>query len=258
MSTTQRPVFSGVGVALATLYDDGLAVDYGATAAHARRLVDAGVEAVIVCGTTAEPETLSDVERLDLLDAVVDSVGGDVPVVMGASLPSGMQAGDFASQVVQRGVSAVLARSPRGVDDPTDFYHRVAGAIGETPLLAYHFPSVAPPGIPLDVLPDLPVVGVKDSSGNAERLLATLDAFGGDLYTGAAPLLLLAGHLGCTGAILALANAAPEVCIEAFAGEAKAQRALMPDHLRSAGTFPRGLKALMHERYGTSPAYRLR
>lgn len=256
--TRESPgIFAGVGVALVTLFDDDLEVDYATTAQHARHLVSAGVRAVVVCGTSGEPETMSYAERLMLLDAVLDCVGGDVPVVMGAGLPSAKQAAEFAAQANERAVAGIVARSPRGAKDPAPFYDAVAAAIGDTALLAYHFPQVAPPGIPIDALPKLPVVGLKDSSGDPERLLATLDVFEGDVYTGSATLLLLAGQLDCAGAILQLANAFPELCAEAFAGRAQAQRALTSPHLRARADFPAGIKSLMAQRYGTSLASRL-
>ncbi|MDQ1498933.1 MAG: 4-hydroxy-tetrahydrodipicolinate synthase, partial [Actinomycetota bacterium] len=48
------PVFSGVGVALVTLFDDDGEIDVGATAAHAARLVEQGIQAVLVSGSTGE------------------------------------------------------------------------------------------------------------------------------------------------------------------------------------------------------------
>jgi 4-hydroxy-tetrahydrodipicolinate synthase len=256
MSNKSQKIFTGAAVALTTLFTDDLEVDYEATAKHAQHLVSAGIPAVVVCGTSAEPETLSDDERLGLLDAVLDAVG-QTPVIMGASLPSARQSGAFAALVNQRKVAAVIARSPRGLADPIPFYNHVAGSIGDTPLLAYHFPAAAPPGIPVDALAKSPVVGVKDSSGDVERLLATLDAFDGDVYVGSPILLLLAGQLGCAGGILQVANAFPELCLEAFAGQAKAQRELFTFHTRSKADFPRGIKELMAQRSGTSLATRL-
>jgi dihydrodipicolinate synthase/N-acetylneuraminate lyase len=132
----------------------------------------------------------------------------------------------------------------------------VAAAAG-LPLLAYHFPEASAPGVPVELLPELPVQGLKDSSGDAGRLLAELDGFGGWLYTGSSALLLLAGVLGCTGAIVALANAEPERCVAAFAGDAAAQRALAQAHHAAQASFPAGIKALVADRFGTSPATRL-
>jgi dihydrodipicolinate synthase/N-acetylneuraminate lyase len=133
----------------------------------------------------------------------------------------------------------------------------VAGAAGDLPVLAYHFPAVAPPGIPVGVLRDLPVAGMKDSSGDPDRLLEELEGFGRPVYPGSSALLLLGGALGCPGAILALANAEPERCAAAFGGDAEAQRALAPAHLTARRAFPQGIKQLTAQRFGTSPTARL-
>lgn len=145
-------VFTGVAVALATLFDDSEDVDAAASARHARRLVAEGVTAVVVCGTSGEADALTDDERLALLDAVQDEIGSDVPVVMGVGLPSSRQTIELTERVVQRSVAAVLARSPRGTVDCSGYYRTLANATGATPLLAYHFPAVAPPGIPIEEL----------------------------------------------------------------------------------------------------------
>jgi 4-hydroxy-tetrahydrodipicolinate synthase len=98
-------------------------------------------------------------------------------------------------------------------------------------VLAYHYPAVSPPGIRVDALPQLPVAGVKDSTGDPDRLLEELGTDVGALYVGASSILSLAGPMGVTGAILALANVAPEGCVAAFAGDAGAQRDLAAAHL---------------------------
>ena len=53
------------------------------------------------------------------------------------------------------------------------------------------------------------MAGIKDSSGDAERLLLEADALSDGVYTGSPVLVHLAGAIGCAGAILALANVDP-------------------------------------------------
>lgn len=252
-------VFTGVGVALVTVFQDDGEVDYRGTAHFAAELAELGVQAVIVAGTTGEADALDDAERVQLFEAVRAAVPREraVPVVAGTGGSSTRQARALTAAARNRGVDAVLARSPRGVADPTDYYRGVADAAAGLPVLAYHFPAVAPPGIPLDVLPNLPVVGCKDSSGDADRMLATLERWDRSLYVGSAALLLAAGQLGCAGAILALANAEPELCAAAFAGDADAQRKLTPALIGSQSDFPRGIKAMVAERFGISAAARM-
>jgi len=70
-------------------------------------------------------------------------------------------------------------------------------------------------------------------------------------------VLLQAGAIGAAGAILALANCEPELCVAAFDGDARAQRALAPAHLASLRDFPRGMKRLVAHKFGTSSAARV-
>jgi 4-hydroxy-tetrahydrodipicolinate synthase len=250
-------VFTGVGVALVTLFDDRGELDAPATAALAAQLVDLGVRAVVVAGTTGEPAALEPDERVALLEAVRARVPSSVPVVAGTGAPSARQAASLTRAAVERGADAVLALSPPGVNDPRSYYDAVAKAAAGTPVLAYHYPKVAPPGIAVRLLGDLPVAGVKDSSGDAERLLHELDQYQGPIYTGSSSLLSFGGPLGCAGAILALANAEPERCVRAFDGDVVAQGALVQPHLAAHESFPRGLKEMVAARFGTPTACRV-
>jgi dihydrodipicolinate synthase/N-acetylneuraminate lyase len=259
MTRQDARVFTGAGVALVTLFDDAGEVDYAATAAHASRLAELGVTAIVVAGTTGEVDALTDDERLRLFDAVRAAVppSSGVAVVAGTGATSTRHARALTSSARGRGADAFLARSPRAVANPTGYYRAIAEAAGDTPVLAYHFPRVSPPGIPLELLPNLPVVGCKDSSGSPDRMLATLTTWSGALYVGTAALLVQAGALGAAGAILALANAEPELCVAAFAGDADAQLKLVPGHQAAAAAFPSGIKGLVAKRFGVSEAARI-
>lgn len=250
------PPFTGVGVALATLFDADGEVDVPATAEHAARLVDLGVRAVVVSGSTGEATTLSPEERVALLGGVREAVPDHIPVIAGTGAPSARQAGALTRSAREHGADGVLVLSPPRVADPRSYYDVVARAAGSIPVLAYHYPAAASPGIPVDVLADLPVDGLKDSTGDPDRLLAELE-WGRPLYTGSSALLVMAGPVGCAGAILALANVEPEACTAAFAGDPAAQRALAPAHHAARDEFPVGLKALMARRFGTSTVARV-
>jgi 4-hydroxy-tetrahydrodipicolinate synthase len=250
------PVFTGVGVALVTLFDDDGEVDLKATANHAARLVDLGMRAVVVAGSTGEANTLEASERGPLIDAVRAAVDGAVPVIAGVGAPSTRQARTLTREAREHGADALLALTPPRVADPVPYFTALAEAAGSAPLLAYHFPASSAPGVPLDRLAELPVDGMKDSSGEAERLLVELETWDKPIYVGSATLLAYAGPLGCAGAILALANAEPQDCIAAFDGDTAAQRRLLRGHLQ-AKNFPRGLKDLVADRFGTSRAIRL-
>jgi 4-hydroxy-tetrahydrodipicolinate synthase len=251
-------LWNGVAVALVTLFDGERAVDADATAAHAATLVGAGVRAVLVNGSTGEVSALTDAERADLVAAVRAACPG-VPVLAGTSGEWWRPAADRAAAAVSAGADALLvAPPPRGGDLPA-YYAAVSAAAPGVPLYAYHYPGVAGGAVPLDALPDLPVRGLKDSTGDPERLLRELAVpdWSGDVYTGSAALVGYAGLVGATGAIVAAANFAAEDCLAAWEGSGDAQRRLLAAHLAVRERFPHGLKRAVAERYGTSVTTRL-
>lgn len=249
-------MFEGVGVALVTLFDDEGELDAPATADHAARLVEAGVQAVIVAGSTGEASTLDNDERVDLVLAVRNAVDGRVPVIAGTGASSARQAVVLSLQAQEAGADALLVLSPPRVADPRRYYERVTAAV-DIPVLAYHYPTMSSPGIPVDVIRELPVHGLKDSSGDAERLTIEADELPVGLYVGEAALVLHASAIGCSGAILALANVDPEGCLRAWAGDGRVQRELVNGHRAGALAGIAGLKRTLCALHGTSPVTRV-
>jgi 4-hydroxy-tetrahydrodipicolinate synthase len=246
-----------VGVALLTIFDSSGHVDAAATADLASRLVELGMKSVLVAGTTGEAASLTTEERTKLVGAVKAAVPRDIPVLAGSGAPSAQQAVSLTRAVLDAGADAVLVLSPPLSSDPRRYYELVAGAAGEASVLAYHFPTASAPGIPVAMLAELPVVGLKDSSGDLRRLYDELEDYSGWLYTGSANLVLIAGALKCAGAILAIANLQPELSLRAFAGEGIAQRQLVA---ASDGVFdrrPHALKEAVANRFGTSAIARM-
>lgn len=248
------PVFTGVGVALITVFTEDGDLNSGATAAHAAWLVDEGVRAVVIAGTTGEAMALDPDERSHLLKEVGKAVGGRVPLIAGTGAPSGRQASRLSQRAAADGADAVLALSPPGIPDPRGYYEEIAESI-DIPLLAYHYPQVSAPGVPIDALSDLPIEGLKDSSGDAERLILETSDLPAGLYTGQHSLLLLAGRIGCSGAILALANLDFQSCARAWQGDPEAQRRVVSDHsdVRSIAALKEKISALRR----TNPTTRL-
>jgi 4-hydroxy-tetrahydrodipicolinate synthase len=242
-------VFSGVGVALVTMYDRSGEVDATATAAHAADLAARGMRAVLVAGTTGEAGQLTAAERVALIGAVRAALPAGVPVLAGTGAASADAAVELTTDAVRAGADAVLAYPPPGSADLARFFAAIAAAAGR-PVLAYHVPWISAPGVPVDALPGLPIAGIKDSSGSADRLLDELASYDGATYVGSSALLALAGPMGGTGAILALANVEPEGCCRAFAGDAAAQRALAGAHLEVKAGGPAALKRILSRRGG--------
>jgi 4-hydroxy-tetrahydrodipicolinate synthase len=250
-------LFGGVGVALVTIFDQAGQADEQATARHAADMAARGMRAVLVAGTTGEAGTLTPDERVRLIGAVRAGIPQDVPVLAGTGAATEAEATSLTEAAASAGADAILAYPPPGSGDLSGFFAAVAKAAAGKPVLAYHVPWVSAPGVPVEALPDLPVSGIKDSSGSADRLLDELSSYDGAVYVGSSALLALAGPMGGAGAILALANVEPEACCRAFAGDAAVQRDLARTHSRVRAGGPAELKRMLAERGGYCPVSRV-
>lgn len=257
VSLTRMTLFSGVSVALVTLFNDDLSVDNAATAELAAELAGLGMTAIIACGTTGEAFTLDRDERTALLEAVRAAVPADVPVIAGTGAVSAHQAKALTRDAFDAGANGVLTMSPPHITDPSAYFDAVRDVAGDRTLLGYHFPKMSPPGIDLDLLDQLPLDGCKDSSGDPNRLVAEAAFHSTPVYVGNSALLPIAGGLGMQGAILAAANSEPELSIRAFDGDMEAMRELIPAHLAVLAAPPHGIKQKVADRFGTSTASRI-
>jgi 4-hydroxy-tetrahydrodipicolinate synthase len=251
------PLFSGVGVALVTLFEADGEIDPGSTGKLAASLAGRGMAAVLVNGTTGEAGTLTGPERTELIEAVRAAVPAAVPVIAGTGAPSLRPAAALTRAAVSAGADAVLTWCPPRCADLAGYFLAIGEAAAGRPVLAYHNPFIACADLPVDRLATLPVTGLKDSSGSPDRLLDELARYPGDMYVGSSGLLALAGPMGTAGALLALANLAPEACVQAWGGDGAAQRALAAQHLDVRAGGPARLKLLMAGADGTSPAARI-
>ncbi len=251
-----RPVFTGVAAALVTFFDEHGHVDLHGTAKHASNLAARGVRAVVVAGSTGEASHLSLKERLQLFKAVKEAMPAHVPVILGTGdLAPGVSVPNLTRRAAEAGADGALVLSPRH-GDIREFYGEVVGAAGHMPVLAYHWPKVSPPGISMDDLKALKVSGVKDSTGDTERLLEMLACFHRPIYSGNSSVVAYAGMLGCTGAILAAANLEPELCADAFAGSVPAQKDLLFAHRINSHYGVKGIKEELARKFGTSTVCR--
>src|SRR6185436_13293384 len=76
--------FTGVGTALVTPFTRSGDLDEQAVRRLGRRQLDAGISFLVPCGTTGENPTLTDAERVRIVEILVDEAAGRVPVLAGA------------------------------------------------------------------------------------------------------------------------------------------------------------------------------
>jgi 4-hydroxy-tetrahydrodipicolinate synthase len=211
MSPGGEPVISGVFVPLLSAFAPDGRADPGASAEHARWLVAAGVDGLVPFGTSGEGPSLSLREKRAMLGALVAAVPGTplVPAITESSLDTALQLVQVANDAP---VTAVMLLPP--------FYFRPLGdgglrryvaeilAASIHPVLLYHIPEFAPP-VPVPLVAELPVWGVKDSGGDLGYTRAVLAA-GKQVMVGAEHTIVDAVQAGAAGTIAGLANILPE------------------------------------------------
>ena len=204
-------MISGVYVPLLTAFSPDGRADPGASAEHARWLVAAGVDGLVPFGTSGEGPSLSLREKRGVLDALVAVVPGTplVPAITESSLDTALQLVQVANDAP---VTAVMLLPP--------FYFRPLGdgglrryvseilAASSHPVLLYHIPEFGP-AVPVPLVAELPVWGVKDSGGDLSYTRAVLAA-GKQVMVGAEHTIVDAVQAGAAGSIPGLANVLPE------------------------------------------------
>jgi 4-hydroxy-tetrahydrodipicolinate synthase len=254
MAGSADAIARGAGAALITLFDPMGKILIEETAAFARLLVESGARSVLMAGSAGEFWALADEERIALVTAVIGSVPAATPVfahVGGVPLDRAVA---LTRASAAAGASAVIAL-PLGVADLAAYYGGIKEAAGEVPVFAYHLPQ-AGAVVPTEDLPRLGVAGIKDSSGDAERLIQEVLDHGTQTYIGSPALLGLGHDIGAAGALLGLANVHPDWCANAFDGDRAAQGRLAEISSESTRDFPHGLKRMAAARWGISSSSR--
>lgn len=211
-------MWQGVHTAIVTPFRDG-GIDAVAWRRLVRRQVDAGVQGVVVAGTTGESPALDDDERKLLLESALEAAGGAVPISMGvgtnvtrttvanteAARRSGAQAGLLVLPYYNR-------PNPEGLRA----HVRAAASVG-LPLIVYHVPSRTGQRLAPEFLGELcstpGVVACKEATGDAIygqdfRRVCTAALLSGDDFTWL-PLLAVGG----SGVISVVANLAPALTV---------------------------------------------
>ena len=197
---------SGVITAMLTPFDDDGALDVPGARRLARHLVENGSHGLVVAGTTGESPTLTDDEKLELLEAVQDEVGDGATIVVGTGSNDTRHTAELTRAAVERGPDAVLVVTPY-YNKPNRaglraHFETVAEAAGATPIVLYNIPSRCVINLDADFLAelarDLPNVQAVKQANNDE--LAPIDGL--DVLAGNDNIFCRTLEIGGTGGIL--------------------------------------------------------
>ena len=184
-----------------------------------------------VCGSTGETPLLSTEERLQLMEWVSQASAPGKTLIAGVGAESVHETVRVANRAADLGYHVALALTPfyyRGQmhkpETQAVFFRAVADQ-SKIPVLLYNIPQVTGYDLPVDTIAELShhpnIIGMKDSSGNVEKMKQTVPAVksGFQILSGSGVSFGEALEIGAAGAILAIANALPYACVtiwEAF------------------------------------------
>jgi len=215
----KQQVFSGCGTALITPFRAG-EIDYASLKSLIQQQLAAGVDALVVCGTTAEAATLTREERRELIAFVIREADHKIPVIVGTGSNNTAQAIVLSEEAQKLGADALLVVTPyynkatqQGL---IEHFTAIAQSVSPLPIILYNVPSRTGVSCTADTYRELSkvenIVGVKEASGNFSLIQATRrlcgDTFaiwsGNDEDTAALALL------GGSGVISVASNLLPQ------------------------------------------------
>ena len=212
--------FTGTGVALVTPFRKEGEVDFNALQKLVEFQIENGVNYLVVQGTTGESVTLTDEEKVSVLEYIIDITKNRVPIVLGVG-------GNNTSNVVQQikkfnsfRIDAYLSVSPY-YNKPSQagiiaHYGQIAQA-SDKPIILYNVPGRTGSNMTAETTLTLAntyanIVAVKEASGNLEQIMEVIKGKPSDFLVISGDDALTLPHIACggDGVISVVANAFPK------------------------------------------------
>ncbi len=214
----KQPVFEGVATALVTPFKNGT-VDASQWELLLKRQIDAGADAVVVCGTTGEAAAMSDGEQLALIAHTVRYVAGRCKVIAGTGSNNTSHCVELSRQAASAGADALLVVTPYynkcTQDGLIAHFTAVADAV-DVPVIVYNVPSRTGVDIAVQTYRTLSkhprINGVKEAAAGVAKASRIKNICGDDLFIWsgnddeAVPMM----SVGAKGLISVLSNLRPE------------------------------------------------
>lgn len=213
----KKVLFTGACTALVTPFIGGQ-VNYPMTERLLQRQLDAGIEAVVLGGTTGESPTLSDKEKLELYRRGKAFAGSDAMIICGTGSNDTKHAVELSIAAQEAGADALLVVTPyynkANPEGLCAHYLAVAHSV-HIPVIIYNVPGRTGVDVPISVYKQLSrvpnIAGVKEASTDTVKIARIRNACGADLpiWSGNDDQAVAAMALGAQGVISVLSNVMP-------------------------------------------------
>ncbi len=219
--------FSGIYPALTTPFASDGSVSLADLKYNLQQYNRTGIAGYVVIGSTGESVLLSKAEMESVLVTVKETASRDKKLIAGTGAESTAETIERTKRAAELGYDAALVKTPyyyKPAYKPEVYfqhYRRVADA-SPIPVLLYSVPqftgvALEPPEVAK--LAEHPnIAGIKESSGNVLRVAEIIAGVSPDfqVLVGSAASVYPSIVVGARGAILALASALPEKCVELY------------------------------------------
>ena len=219
--------FEGIYAALTTPFEDD-EVSVGRAAENVTRYNGSGLAGYLVLGSTGESVSLNDDEAERLVRAVKKAAASGKRVIVGTARESTRLTIDFTNRMADLGAEAALVRPPayfkaRMTRDALRAHYTSLADKARLPILVYNIPQNTglnlEPALVVELAKHPGIAGLKESSGSlaflGELIPQVPPAF--SYFLGSGHVIYPGLEMGADGAILAVANAVPEVCCRIYA-----------------------------------------
>ncbi len=186
-----------------------------------------GINGLVVFGSNGEYVYLSEKEKRDVIETVVQNAPADFLIIAGSGCESTEATLKLTCDCGSLGADAALVATPhyysnQMTENALMKHFTFIAEHSPIPIILYNVPKFTHITLAPDLVSSLSehpnIIGIKDSSGNIHLLSEFLNQVGKhfDVLVGTAGVWFAGLTLGCTGGILALANITPENCVKVF------------------------------------------
>lgn len=214
----KKVIFRGCGTAIATPFDEN-GVNYEVFKAMIENQIEEGIDSIIVCGTTGEASTMTEVERKETIKFVVNTVNKRIPVIAGTGSNNTAAAIEMTKYAESVGVDGVLVVTPyynKTTQKGLIEHYKAIAKETSLPIIMYSVPGRTGVNILPETCFELSkidnIVAIKEASGNISQVAKIASLCGDDLYiySGNDDQIIPVLSLGGIGVISVLSNIAPK------------------------------------------------